>query len=69
MSKKRTTAAKVIAELNQHLDSPVSMVTERSCLHKQYIYSRAAIHKSLVADVNAKPRLHWCHTHKTYVVD
>ncbi|GFW45224.1 DDE_3 domain-containing protein [Trichonephila clavipes] len=29
MSKKRTTAAKVTAELNQHLDSPVSLIREK----------------------------------------
>ncbi|GFW85838.1 DDE_3 domain-containing protein [Trichonephila clavipes] len=37
----------------------------RRHLHKQDIYGRAAIPKSLAADVNAKRRLQWCHTHKT----
>ncbi|GFT16401.1 uncharacterized protein TNCV_280701 [Trichonephila clavipes] len=54
ISKKRTTAGKVTAELNQLLDSPVSMVTVKRHLHKQNIYGRAAIPKPLVADFNAK---------------
>lgn len=69
MSKKRATAAKVTAELNQHLDSPVSVITVRRHLHKQNIYGRAAIPKPLVTNVNAKRRLQWCHTHKTWSID
>ncbi|GFW17628.1 hypothetical protein TNCV_2651851 [Trichonephila clavipes] len=41
MSKKRTTAVKVTAELNQHLSSPVSMITDgrtfEGHLHKRMI--------------------------------
>ncbi|GFV07597.1 hypothetical protein TNCV_4941011 [Trichonephila clavipes] len=52
VSKKRTTSARVTAELNQHLDSPVSII--RRYLHTQNIHGRATIPKSLVTDVNAK---------------
>nr|XP_021003059.2 uncharacterized protein LOC110282990 [Parasteatoda tepidariorum] len=38
MSKKKTTAAKVTSELNQHLDSPVSTIKVRRYLHKENIY-------------------------------
>ncbi|GFX54288.1 hypothetical protein TNCV_3823871 [Trichonephila clavipes] len=58
MSKKRTTAAKVTAEINQHLflqcQCPMAV---RRRLHKKNIYSREAISKPLVTDVNAKHRL------------
>ncbi|GFU05433.1 hypothetical protein TNCV_3290841 [Trichonephila clavipes] len=37
-SKMLTTTAKVTAELYQHLDSPVSIITIRMDLHKQNIY-------------------------------
>ncbi|GFU98928.1 hypothetical protein TNCV_3381741 [Trichonephila clavipes] len=54
MFKKRTTAAKGTSELNQHLDSPMSMTTiGRRHLHKQDIYGRAAILKPHVPDVAA----------------
>ncbi|GFX43223.1 DDE_3 domain-containing protein [Trichonephila clavipes] len=69
MSKKRTTVVNVTAELNQHLGSPVSMITIRRHFHKRNIYGRAAIPKPLVTDVNAKHRLQWCHTHKTCSID
>ncbi|GFT82569.1 hypothetical protein TNCV_1633711 [Trichonephila clavipes] len=63
MSKKRTTAAKVMAELNQRLDSPVTMITVGKHLHKQNILSRTAIPMPLVPDVNVK-----CHTYKTWLI-
>jgi len=65
MSKEKTTAAKVTAELNQHLDSPLSTFTVRRCFHKENIYGRTAIPKPLVTDANAKRRVEWCHNHKT----
>jgi transposase len=68
-SKKKTTAAKVTAELNQHLDSPVSTITVRRYLHKENIYGRTAIPKPLVTDANAKRRVEWCHKHKTWSMD
>ncbi|GFV29650.1 hypothetical protein TNCV_330161 [Trichonephila clavipes] len=43
--------------LNQHLDSPVSMITVKRHLQKQNIYGRAAIPKTLAIDVNVKRRL------------
>jgi len=69
MSKKKTTAAKVTAELNQHLDSPVSTISVRRYLHKENIYGRTAIPKPLVTDANAKGRVEWCHNHKTWSID
>ncbi|GFW26183.1 DDE_3 domain-containing protein [Trichonephila clavipes] len=56
MFKKRTSATKVLAELNQHLDSPVSMITVRRNLQKQNIYGKAAIPKSLATQVDLKRR-------------
>ncbi|GFT26127.1 hypothetical protein TNCV_1543561 [Trichonephila clavipes] len=43
LSKKRTTEAKVTAELNQYLKYPGSMITIRRFLHKQSIYKRTSI--------------------------
>ncbi|GFW54889.1 DDE_3 domain-containing protein [Trichonephila clavipes] len=36
---------------------------------RKNIYGRAAIPKPLVTDVNAKRRLQWRHTHKTWSID
>ncbi|GFY28585.1 transposable element Tcb1 transposase [Trichonephila clavipes] len=69
MPKQRKKAAKVIAELNQRLDSSVSIIAVRRHLRKQNIYGRAAILKPLDTDVNAKHRLRWCHTHKGCSID
>jgi len=69
MSKKKTTAAKLTAELNQHLDSPVSTITVRRYLHKEDIYSRTAIPKPFVTDANVKCRVEWCHYPKTWSID
>jgi hypothetical protein len=41
----RTTAAQVTAELNIHLEDPVSTKTVQSELHKSNIHGRAAIAK------------------------
>ncbi|GFT25628.1 DDE_3 domain-containing protein [Trichonephila clavipes] len=54
MPKKRTTAEKLTAELNQHLNSLESMIAVGNNLYKQNIYDRAAIPKSLVTNVNTK---------------
>ncbi|GFX35158.1 DDE_3 domain-containing protein [Trichonephila clavipes] len=48
MPKKQTTAAKVTAEFDQHLDYLVLIITVRRSIHKQNIYVRAAIPKTLV---------------------
>ncbi|GFW52881.1 hypothetical protein TNCV_2394601 [Trichonephila clavipes] len=54
ISKKRTAAANVTTELNQHPDCPLSIITVRRRLHKQNIYINAAIPKQLITNVNAK---------------
>ncbi|GFU80303.1 uncharacterized protein TNCV_3520801 [Trichonephila clavipes] len=69
ISKKRTTAAKVTAKLNQYLDLLVSEITIKRHRHKQNICGRTAILKPLVTDVNAKHRLQWCHIHKIWLID
>jgi len=48
----KTTATKVTAELNSHLNN--SDKTVRRELHKSNIYGRSAILKLLVTDANAK---------------
>lgn len=50
MSKKKTTATKVTEEFNQHLDSPMSLITIRWQLHIQNIYGRAAIPLEVLDD-------------------
>ncbi|GFY10981.1 hypothetical protein TNCV_1125021 [Trichonephila clavipes] len=57
MSKEQTTVVKVTTELNQHLDSPPSMITVRRQFHKHNNYGRAAISMPFVTDVNGKHRL------------
>ncbi|GFY03229.1 uncharacterized protein TNCV_1171891 [Trichonephila clavipes] len=57
MSRNRTTAAKVTSKPNQHLDSPVLMITVRRYFYEQNIYGKAEIPKVLVTDVNTKRRL------------
>ncbi|GFX19353.1 DDE_3 domain-containing protein [Trichonephila clavipes] len=56
----------VIAELCQHLDSPISMISVRRHLHKQNIYGREAVLKPLITDINPKRRLQWYYTCKTW---
>jgi transposase len=57
----RTTAAHVTAELNIHLEDPVSTKTVRRELHESNIHCRAAIAKPLITDCNAQMRKRWCH--------
>lgn len=57
------------AELNSHLNNPVSTKTVRRELHKSNIYGRAAISKPLITDANAKLRKKWCHDHKTWTIN
>jgi transposase len=52
----RTTAAQVTAELNIHLEDPVSTKTARRELHKSNIHGRAAIAKPLITVSNAQMR-------------
>ncbi|GFV59960.1 hypothetical protein TNCV_3829751 [Trichonephila clavipes] len=41
----------------------------RRQLHKQSVYGRAAMSKPLVTDIDAKCRLQWCPTHKSWSID
>ena len=66
---KKTTAAKVTAELNVTLTNPVSTKTVRRELHKQGISGRAAIPKPLISDQNATKRTVWCRSHKTWTME
>jgi hypothetical protein len=50
VSKNHITTA---AELNIHLEGPVSTKTVQHELHKSYICDRAAIAKSLITESNA----------------
>ncbi|GFV59848.1 transposable element Tc1 transposase [Trichonephila clavipes] len=68
MFKKQTTTGKVTTELNQHLDSSVSLIAVERHLHKQNIYNRAALTKPLIAEFNATRRLQRCPTHKTWYI-
>jgi hypothetical protein len=50
----RTTAAQVTAELNIHLEDPVSEKTVQHELHKSNICGRAAIAKPVFTESNAQ---------------
>ncbi|GFV83857.1 DDE_3 domain-containing protein [Trichonephila clavipes] len=54
MFKKQATAAKMTAELNQHLASPVSMIGIRRYFQKQNIYGKATFPMPLDTYVNVK---------------
>jgi hypothetical protein len=56
----RTTAAQVTAELNTHLEDPVSTKAVQHELHKSNIHGRAAIAKSLIPEHSAQMRKRWC---------
>ena len=53
---KKTTAAKVTAEMNVVLINPVSTKTIRRELHNQGIAGRVAIQKPFVSDGNSRNR-------------
>jgi hypothetical protein len=53
------------AELNIHLEDPVSTKTNRRELHKSDIHGTAAIAKPLITENNPLMRKRWCHDHKT----
>jgi FixJ family two-component response regulator len=61
----KITAAQLTAEVNIHLEDPVSTKTVRLELHKSNIHGRAAIAKPLITESNAQIRKQWCHDHKT----
>jgi hypothetical protein len=57
VSKNKTnTAAQVTAELNIHLEYPVSSKTVRLELHKSNIHGRASIAKPLITESNVQMR-------------
>jgi hypothetical protein len=70
LSKKndRTTAAQVTAELNIHLEDPVSTKIVQRDLYKSSIHGRAAILKPLITESNAQMRKRW-HDHRTWTSD
>ena len=65
----RTTALKVTAKLNQHLNSPVSTKTVRRELDKAEYHGRAATGKLLLFTMNFQVRLKWCRDHKGWFAD
>jgi transposase len=60
------TAAQVTAELNIHLEDPVSTTAVQHELHKSNIHSRAAIAKPPITESNAQICKQWCNEHKTW---
>jgi hypothetical protein len=64
-----TTSAQVTAELNIHLEDPLSTKTAQRVLHKSNIYGAAAIAESLITESNAQMRRGLCHYHKTWTSD
>jgi hypothetical protein len=65
-SKNHTTTA---AELNIHLEDPVSTKPVRHELHKSNIHGRAATAKPLITGSNVQMRKRWCHDHNTWISD
>jgi hypothetical protein len=65
----RTTAAQVTAELNIHLEDPISTKTVWCELHKSNIHDSAATAKPLITESNAQMRKRWCYDHKTWTSD
>jgi hypothetical protein len=57
------------AELNIHLEDPVSTKTVQHELHKYKIHGRTAIAKPLITKGNAQMRKRLCHKHKTWTSD
>ena len=58
--KPRTTATKVTAELNQHLNSPVPTKIVRSEPNITGYHERAAIREPLLSTTNIQKKLKWC---------
>jgi hypothetical protein len=65
----RTTAAQATAEVNVHLEDPISTKTVRREQHKSKIHCWAAAAKPLITKSNAQMRKLWCHDHKTWTSD
>jgi transposase len=61
-----TTAAQVKAELNIHLENPISTKSVRRELHKSNIHGWAAIAKPLITESCAQMRKRWYYDYKTW---
>jgi hypothetical protein len=59
----------VTAELNIHLEYPVSTKTVQHEVHKSNIHGRAAIVKPLIGERNAEMRKRWFHDNKAWTSD
>uniref|UniRef100_A0A3B3RT27 Tc1-like transposase DDE domain-containing protein n=1 Tax=Paramormyrops kingsleyae TaxID=1676925 RepID=A0A3B3RT27_9TELE len=67
--KHKITAAQLTAELNAHLDSPVSTKTVRRELHRLNMHSQPAVGKLLITCVNAECWFQRCQQRKIWAVD
>ena len=56
----KTTASKIRAELNEHLERSISTKSIRWELYKFGFYGRAAIKKPLFTQTNVAKHLKWC---------
>jgi hypothetical protein len=65
----KTTAAQVTAEVNIHIEDPVSTKTVRHELHKSDIHGRVPFAKPLFTESNAQMCKRWCHDHKNWTSD
>jgi len=63
------TTLKAMAELNIHLEVPVSIKTAQQVLHKSNIHRCAATVKLLITENSAKRQKRWCDDHKTWTTD
>jgi hypothetical protein len=61
------TAVNLTAELNIHLEDPVSIKTVQQELHQFNIHSRFVIVKPLIAENNVKVEKRWCGDHRTWL--
>jgi hypothetical protein len=57
----------VTAELNIHLEDPVSAKSAQYELHKSNIHSRAATAEPLITGSNAQIHERWCELHKSNI--
>jgi hypothetical protein len=62
----KSTAAMVTAELNIHLEDPVSTKTIWRDLHRFNIHCRAAFAKPRITENNVKRQKRWCDDHRTW---
>jgi hypothetical protein len=64
--KSQNYSAQVAAELNIHLEAPLSTKTVRHELYKSIVHGGAAIARPLITESNAQMRKRWCYDHKTW---